>query len=42
MKSIEVKNNKELNTIKKTYSFVFVPSGPGGKVNFPVTVTVKK
>lgn len=42
MKSIVVNSEKELSAVKKKYSFVFIPSGPGGKINFPVTVTIKK
>ena len=32
----------QLAAIKKQHAFLFIPSGPGGKVTYPVTVTVMK
>lgn len=41
---ITIKTSKELAAVKKKYSgkFIFIPSGPGGKISYPVVITVSK
>jgi len=43
-KPLELKasNEAELKWIEKKYKkdFLFIPAGPGGKVNYPVIVTI--
>jgi len=40
---IIVNNERELKKLRKQYSsaFIFIPSGPGGKVIYPVEITIK-